>query len=160
MFSGEGGQGHAAGGGAAPETGQHAAAGGEPDGSGSAQEVYRVVLSHHRQETLSGAERKNRGKTEQKKAFIPPVHPLSSHVIFPDKSTTKTTLKQQQVLKAPYLGCCAALCERLKTQIWTIVWENSSLLLFLKLLVSLGEPHGVLLQRGLEKSNSRGKELR
>lgn len=54
--TGEGGQGDAAGGGAAPEARQHEAAGGEPDGSGSAQEVHRVVLSQHRQEALRGEE--------------------------------------------------------------------------------------------------------
>ena len=55
--AGERGQGDAAGGGAAPETGQHATAGGEPDGSGAAQEVHRVVLSQHRQETLRQMEK-------------------------------------------------------------------------------------------------------
>lgn len=38
--AGERGQGDAAGGGAAPEARQHEAAGGEPDGGGSAQEVH------------------------------------------------------------------------------------------------------------------------
>lgn len=57
VCAGERGQGDAAGGGAAPETGQHATAGGEPDGSGAAQEVHRVVLSQHRQETLRRIEK-------------------------------------------------------------------------------------------------------
>lgn len=52
MCAGEGGQGDPAGGGAEPEAGQHAFAGGEPDSSRSAQEVHRVVLPHHRQEAL------------------------------------------------------------------------------------------------------------
>lgn len=111
MCLGEGGQGHVAGGGAAPETGQHATAGGEPDGSCSAQEVYRVVLSHHRQETVNG----RRAEKEEKKAFIPPGHPLKSHVRLPDDPQVKITLKQpheyqQRVIKAPYLGCYARLC--------------------------------------------------
>lgn len=52
LCPGKGGQGDPAGGGAAPEAGQHASAGGEPDGGRPAQEVHRVVLPHHRQEAL------------------------------------------------------------------------------------------------------------
>lgn len=50
---GEGGQGYSPGGGPAPEAGQHATAGGESDFCRTAQEIHRVVLSQHRQETLT-----------------------------------------------------------------------------------------------------------
>lgn len=52
LCTGKGRQGDPAGGGAAPAAGQHASAGGEPDGCRTAQEVHPVVLPHHRQEAL------------------------------------------------------------------------------------------------------------